>query len=226
MGSTPRLTPGRTSVEPSVRQARSDQPSPSRKEREIKTSSGVVITTAVATPTPATKRRSPGERARRAPPPPRRSTAARRCQRADHHTTTASSKSCSTESTAAPSTSPSCVARRAISTSSVGLAGPPNKRTAPNDVNVNRKTTVAAAHNVGRSRGSTTNRSTWCGAAPRVRAAAVRSVGSTAHIAPDQPHHDSDVEEHVARGSRPAPCRATRAGAGRETLHRRRRSAA
>lgn len=76
------------------------------------------------------------------------------------------------------------MARRAISTSSVGCAGPPSNRAAPNDVKVNRKTTVAAAHNAGRSSGTTTKRSTWSGEAPSVRAAALRSWGSTAHIAP------------------------------------------
>ena len=56
--------------------------------------------------------------------------------------------------------------------------------TTPNEVNVNRKITDAAAHSAGRSTGSTTCRVTCHGEAPSVRAAAVRSGGSTPHIPP------------------------------------------
>ena len=131
-----------------------------------------------------TSRRSKTRRGVRRVARPRSATAARRCWRVDTATSTASTASWNIARTAAPPTSPSCVARRAISTSMVGLAGPPRMATTPNEVNVNRKVTDEAAHSAGRRTGSTTWRRTCDGDAPRVRAAAVRSVGSTPHMPP------------------------------------------
>ncbi|MFT3852868.1 MAG: hypothetical protein QM733_09045 [Ilumatobacteraceae bacterium] len=132
----------------------------------------------------ATNHREPRPRTRRRGARPCNATAARRCWRVDTATSTASTSSWATDRTAAPPTSPSCVARRAISTSIVGFAAPPSSTTTPNDVKLNRNTTDAAAQIAGRSSGRTTWRATCHVEAPSVRAAPVRSGGSTAHIPP------------------------------------------
>ena len=89
-----------------------------------------------------------------------------------------------TDSVAAPPTSPSCVARRAISTSTVGWVGPPSNVATPNEVKLNTKMTAAADHSAGRSNGMSTKRPASRGEAPSVRAALTRSWGITAIIDP------------------------------------------
>ena len=106
--------------------------------------------------------------------------------------------------TAAAPMSPSCVARRQISTSIVDVPAPPSTRTTPNDVNVNRKTIDAAASNAGRSSGSVISRNARHGEAPSVRAAASRSGGQVLPHGADGAHDDGEVEHDVGERGSPA----------------------
>ncbi len=89
-----------------------------------------------------------------------------------------------TANVAATPMSPSCVACRHTSTSSVDVPALPSTRMTPNDVNVKTNTIDAAARIAGRSSGSVTSRNARHGEAPRVAAAASRSGGRWSQTAP------------------------------------------
>ena len=108
----------------------------------------------------------------------------RRCWRDAQATPAAIASSCSTASVAAVPMSPSCVARRQISTSMVVVPTSPSTRITPYDVNVKTKMIDAAARIAGRSSGSVTSRNVRHGEAPSVAAAASRSGGRWSHTAP------------------------------------------
>ena len=183
-GSTPRPAPGRVSAAPSRLHADSDQLLPTLNERLTSATIGAPTTTATpatAAPTIARSRRVRGTCGAVAP---RSSIAPRRWRREAITITTPSSASCVADSAAAPETSPSCVARRATSTSSVGWVGPPSSLATPNEVKLNRKITAAADQSAGFNSGSTTSRAARMGDAPKVRAAPTRSCGITPTIDP------------------------------------------
>ncbi len=87
-------------------------------------------------------------------------------------------------SVAAPPMSPSWVARRQTSTSTVVRSAVPKTLITPKEVKVNRKTIAAAAAIADRSSGSVTDRNVRHGPAPSVAAASSRSVGIRSHEAP------------------------------------------
>ena len=140
-----------------------------------------------------------------------RAAAARRCHRADHHTTTAEHQQLQHRQH-----------RRAVDVAQ--LRGPAG------DLHLQRRVRRAAQQLHHAERGEREQehhrrrrpqrrpqqrqhdvaQHAAHGDAPSVRAAAVRSGGSTAHIAPDQPHDHRDVEEHVRDDHRPrVPCHAS-----------------
>ena len=178
-GSTPTRMPGRTSALPRSRHAASEYPAPARSERSTRATSGAATATAVVAATAPTKRRWRPGRGMRRRVVARRSSGRlwRRCWRAAQATAAAIASSCSTASVAAVPMSPSCVARRQISTSMVVVPTSPSTRITPYDVNVKTKMIDAAARIAGRSSGSVTSRNVRHGVAPSVAAAASRSVG-------------------------------------------------
>ena len=107
-----------------------------------------------------------------------------RCCRDVQPTSRPSTASWMMASVAAPPMSPSWVARRQTSTSTVVRSAVPKTRITPNDVNVNRNTIAAAAAIDDRSSGSVTDRNVRHGPAPSVAAASSRSVGIRSHDAP------------------------------------------
>ena len=108
----------------------------------------------------------------------------RRCCHSDQETTAPISTSCTTASVAAVPMSPSCVARRQISTSTVDVPASPSTRITPNDVNVKTNTTAAPARMAGHRSGRVISRNALQGDAPSVAAAASRSGDRCCHTAP------------------------------------------
>ena len=115
--------------------------------------------------------------------------------------------------------SPSCVARRQISTSTVVVPASPRTRMTPNDVNVKTKTIDAAARIAGRSSGSVTSRNARHGDAPSVAAAASRSGGRWLPQGADGAHDDGEVEQHVGDEDRRHAALERRPAAGRGRRH-------
>ena len=130
---------------PSLLHAVSDQPSPTSNERVTRATIGAPTMHGGERRPQATSARSRELRAGRGAACAARVRATSVAAAATANTiTTASRQSCIADSAAAPPTSPSCVARRAISTSSVGFVGPPSNLATPNEVKLNRKITAAA----------------------------------------------------------------------------------
>ncbi len=199
-----------------------------RNDRATTTAIGSTTTTVVVMATAPTSNRWRAVRVVRKRTLDRSCTgrAARRCTRADHAIAAPTTSNCSTASAQAMRRSNACVARRQISTSSVGWAGPASTLAMPKEVKQNRNTIDPAATTDGRSEGQ----HDLAEAPPRRRAQRRRGLlqrrvelgEERAHRA----HHDGQVDPHVGDQHRlhGAPHRVGQQTPGRP--HRRRWSAA